>query len=123
MAWDAFKDWQEGSKEAPFDNFDPRNYTTDWNKNFGKNTEEAKGKNKGLDFLKSFAGNLFGQGQDSQKPYSFGGGGSGGFSSQIAPDITAITTGGGAGQFIPGEKGLGEKLLEAGVGAAIGALL
>ena len=133
MDWDAYKEFNFNSNEfnsnlgADYDkarlpdwlsgSFD-KSHKTDWNKDFIKNTEEASsGKNKGLDFLKGFAKNLFG-GQQGSSPYSFGGSSGGAGFSQFTPDIGVISQGGGPGQFIPGQPGWGEKLLSAGLNAA-----
>ena len=120
MTWDAYKDFKfdpNESKSVWGGDFGD-SYKTDWNKDFTKNTEEASsGKNKGLDFLKGFAKNLFG-GQQGSSPYSFGGSSGGAGFSQFTPDIGVISQGGGLGQFIPGQPGWGEKLLSAGLSAA-----
>ena len=120
MDWDAYKDFKFDSNQSPdwLSGSFNKSYETDWNKDFTKNTEEASsGKNKGLDFLKGFAKNLFG-GQQGSSPYSFGGSSGGAGFSQFTPDIGVISQGGGSGQFIPGQPGWGEKLLSAGLSAA-----
>ena len=117
MAWDAYKDFKFDSNQSPawLSGSFNKSYETDWNKDFTKNS--SSGSNKGLDFLKGFAKNLFG-GQQESSPYSFGGNSGGAGFSQFTPDIGIITQGGGSGQFIPGQPGWGEKLLSAGLGAA-----
>ena len=117
MAWDAFKDFKYDPDSMG--GFNPGSYTTDWNKDFGKYTDEAKGKDKGLKFLKTFTKGLFGGDEyGSQKPYSFGAG-SGANLGQIAPDVAVLQSGGGASQYIPGQAGWGEKLLNAGIQAGL----
>lgn len=113
MAWDAFKDFKYDPDSMG--GFNEKSYTTDWNKDFGKYTDEAKGEDKGLEFLKRFKKGLSGINEyDSQKPYSFGGSGGGFNAFPIASDVTAFQSGGGQTHFIPGQKG---------GGGAIGSLL
>lgn len=116
MAWDAFKDFKYNPDSM--DGFNPGSYTTDWNKDFGKYTDEAKKEDKGLKFLKTFAKGLFGGEDGSQRPYSFGAG-SGANLGLIAPDVAVLQSGGGASQYIPGQAGWGEKLLNAGIQAGL----
>ena len=115
MAWNASTDFkfdpnefnQPDSKSGWGGSFDDA-YKTDWNKDFTKNTEEAKGQDKALEFLDRFKKGLSGfDGYGSQKPYSFGGGGGGFNAVPIGSDLVALQSGGGQTQFFPGQKGFG----------------
>ena len=91
-------------------------YKTDWNKDFTKNTEE--GKNKGLDFLKGFAKNLFG-GQNSSSGSPWGGDSKtyGASFNPFTSDIGVIQTGSQHPQVSWSQPGWGEKIANAALGA------